>query len=211
MIRKLFLTGLVIVLPITITYLIIMWFVHLITSPFHHFVQNILLESGFIANGFLHVTVEQATSAISTCLIICSVVLLVLLLGIISYYFLLKFFVAISDTILGNIPFIGRIYNAAKDFTQTVFSSTRESFTQVVLVPYPSKDHKAIGLVSGNYKNESLPISNREIVSVLVPGAPNPTIGFVLLFPKEDVIYIDISVTDALRLIMSCGTATLQK
>jgi len=206
MIRKAFIAGLIILLPIAITYTIFVWIVHLITRPFHEFVHSILLEYQIIERGFLHLSTHQATDIIAKILICVTIIAFVFILGVVSHYFLLRFLVYISDSVVGKLPFIGKIYRSCKDFTNIVFSTKQSNFSQVVLVPYPSKDHRAIGLISGVFKNEAIAHDDKEMVSVLIPGTPNPTIGFVLIFPKSDITFIDMNVSEAIRFVISGGT-----
>ena len=207
MIKQRFFAGLVILLPLTITYMILKFIVNLVTKPFHHFVHDVLLEYGIASDHIWFVSHEQVIVIVSKVLILLFLLVFLFFIGFISRLFAHKIFVSITDSIMKNIPFVGRIYSACKDFTNALFSPKSETFSQVALVPYPSREHRSIGFISAELRNDFLPLETKEIVSVLIPGTPNPTVGFVLLFPKEDITLIDMSPQDAIRFIMSCGTS----
>ncbi len=211
MIRRIFLPGLVIFLPLCITYIIFSFLVNVITNPFHDIVHSLLIDFGMANNGLWGFTQAEVNTIISRALIIISLGLLLVLIGAISHRFAVKLFLYINDLVIGKLPIIGSIYSASKDFTHALFSPKSETFTQVVLVPYPSPIHRAIGLVTATLENDFLPSSSKKMISVLIPGTPNPTNGYVLLYPQEEVIYLNMSAKEALRFIMSCGTSQQYK
>jgi uncharacterized membrane protein len=104
-------------------------------------------------------------------------------------------------------PVVRSIYNGLKQIAETVFAQSETSFDQACLIQYPSKGIWAVGFVSTTAKGEvaeRAPI-NEDLISVFVPTTPNPTSGFLLFFPKSDVIYLDMSVEDAAKLVISAG------
>ena len=87
------------------------------------------------------------------------------------------------------------------------FTQKKNSKKSVVLVEYPRKDTWAVGFATKDNKGEMKDKTNRDLVNVFVPTTPNPTSGFLLMFPKEDVIYLDISFEEASKFIVSAGTS----
>jgi len=112
-----------------------------------------------------------------------------------------------AESLIVRMPVVRSIYNGAKQIAETVFAQTERSFEKACLIQYPRKGIWAIGFVSTEAKGE---VARRaetgsELMSVFVPTTPNPTSGFLLFFPKEDVIELDMSVEDAAKLVISAG------
>ncbi len=118
-----------------------------------------------------------------------------------AFHYLFKW----GDLIFHRIPLINKVYKAAQDVMGSLFSQENPSFSQAVLIPFPKKGNYGIGFLI----NESLPegstLDNNDLVSVFVPGTPNPMMGFMLLINRQDVLHIDLPVDDALKFIVSCG------
>lgn len=112
-----------------------------------------------------------------------------------------------AESLIVRMPVVRSIYNGAKQIAETVFAQTERSFEKACLIQYPRKGIWAIGFVSTEAKGE---VARRaetgsDLMSVFVPTTPNPTSGFLLFFPKEDVIELDMSVEDAAKLVISAG------
>ena len=110
------------------------------------------------------------------------------------------------NNILNKIPILRTIYSAIGQMTET-FTSTDKERKNVVLVEYPRKGTWAVGFATKDNKGEIKKKTNRDLVNVFVPTTPNPTSGFLLMFPKEDVIYLNISFEEASKFIVSAGTS----
>ena len=198
--------GLIILLPIAITYWIIKFILNLITHPFEEFVQLALTRLHILNDGFGIFTHEQIILVLSKILVVISLVALILLVGMIGRWFFFRSFIHLADSLLHKIPVVNKVYLACKDFTTALFSPKEGSFSQVVLVPFPSADHLSVGLVTSEFKNEILNNRQDDFISVLIPGTPNPTIGFLLMFSKKQVIFTDMKVDEAIKYVMSCGS-----
>jgi len=129
----------------------------------------------------------------------------ILLVGVLGRSFFSDYFFTHIDAVVHRIPIISTIYKAITEVVHTLFDDENTGFTSVVLAPYPSNQTMSIGFVT----RESLPQETDpqyvNLVSVFVPAALNPSIGFMLFYPKEDLIYLDINKEDAIKLIVSCG------
>jgi uncharacterized membrane protein len=113
--------------------------------------------------------------------------------------------VRIWESLLARIPLVRSIYAAVKQVLETVFSSSGQSFRKVVLIEYPRRDVWTVGFLTGDCAREIQASTARSLVSVFVPTAPNPTSGFFLMVPREDVTELAMSVESGLKLIISAG------
>ena len=110
------------------------------------------------------------------------------------------------NTILKRIPILRTIYSAIGQMTET-FTSSDSGKKNVVLVEYPRKGTWAVGFATNKNTGKIKNKIGQEVVNVFVPTTPNPTSGFLLMFPKEDVIYLDLSFEEASKFIVSAGTS----
>ncbi|MFL2815021.1 MAG: DUF502 domain-containing protein [Candidatus Puniceispirillales bacterium] len=109
------------------------------------------------------------------------------------------------ENILSRMPVVRSVYSAIKQILETVMATQSDAFRQAVLVEYPRKDIWAIGFVTGSTKGEVGENVNKKMVNVFMPTTPNPTSGFLLFFPEKDLIFLKMSVEDALKLVVSGG------
>lgn len=127
------------------------------------------------------------------------------LIGMFTTGYFGKFFVRLGDRIVSKMPFISSVYNLLKQVFETFFSDKKQSFNQVVILEYPRKGLWVIGFVSAPVSGEPAQAFSQKMLYVFVPTTPNPTSGFLLFVPQKDVIKLDMSVEDALKLVISCG------
>ena len=113
--------------------------------------------------------------------------------------------IRIWENILNRMPIVRSVYSAIKQILETVMATQSDAFRQAVLVQYPRKDIWAIGFVTGSTKGEVGKRVDKKMVNVFMPTTPNPTSGFLLFFPEEDLIFLNMSVEDALKLVVSGG------
>lgn len=109
------------------------------------------------------------------------------------------------ENILSRMPVVRSVYSAIKQILETVMATQSDAFRQAVLVEYPRKDIWAIGFVTGSTKGEVGENVDKKMVNVFMPTTPNPTSGFLLFFPEKDLIFLKMSVEDALKLVVSGG------
>ncbi|WP_136635645.1 DUF502 domain-containing protein [Pseudooceanicola onchidii] len=112
-----------------------------------------------------------------------------------------------AETLVDRMPFVRSIYSGAKQLAETVFAQSERSFERACLIQYPRKGIWAIGFVSTEAKGEvaGRAETSSPLLSVFVPTTPNPTSGFLLFFPQEDVIELDMTIEDAAKLVISAG------
>ena len=113
--------------------------------------------------------------------------------------------IRIWEYILNRMPVVRSVYSAIKQILETVMAAQSDAFRQAVLVQYPRKDIWAIGFVTGSTKGEVGKYINENMINVFMPTTPNPTSGFLLFFPEKDLIFLKMSVEDALKLVVSGG------
>jgi len=110
-----------------------------------------------------------------------------------------------GESVLLRVPFMGKIYNVAKQIFSSFFGNGKTIFEKVVLVEYPRKGLYSIGFTTGETKGKVLESVVYAGLNVFIPTTPNPTSGIFLIVPKEDVIFMDMSVEDGIKLVVSGG------
>jgi uncharacterized membrane protein len=203
--KQKFVTGLAILLPITITLMIVTFLVNLLTKPFEGIVQSILGYYNLLGQPFLFLSAENVLVFTSKFLILVTLTSVTIFIGMVGQMFIVNHLLGFGDSLMHRIPIINRIYKAVQDVVKTLFTSEDTSFSQVVLVPFPHDKCLNIGLIARNDMPKDSDPKHQGLVSIFVPGTPNPTMGFLLLFRKEQLIYVDMKVEDALKFIVSCG------
>lgn len=133
------------------------------------------------------------------------VVAVLLATGILVRNILGKKLVALGDYILYHIPIVSPLYRAVKQLVDTIFSSTSRDFKRVVLIEYPRRGVYTLAFVTGTSSGEIQEKTERTVLNTFVPTTPNPTSGFYLIVPEDDVIPLEMGVEDAFRLLMSGG------
>lgn len=203
--KKYFITGLVILLPLTLTILIVVFVMNFLTKPFMGLVVKILSETR-IQQLHTHIlSSEQIIRYGSQIIILIGLFLFTLLLGIFARWFIFKALIKVSDKILHKIPLVNKVYKTTQEIVKTIFVTDKNSFKQVVMAPFPNKGLYSLGLVSRQSPQACSNAVNEELISVFIPTTPNPTTGFLLLFKKEDLIFLDMKTEDAVKYIVSCG------
>ena len=132
--------------------------------------------------------------------------ILITLIGWLSLTFIGKKLLEIFNRILKKIPILRTIYSAITQMTES-FTKSEKDTKNVVLVEYPRKGTWAVGFVTRENTGEISDKTKKNLVNVFVPTTPNPTSGFLLMFPKEEVIYLDLTFEEASRFIVSAGTS----
>ena len=188
--RNYFFTGVVVLIPIGFT----LYLTKILIS-----ISSGLIPSEINPNTYLHFSIP-GLEIILTIIFITTV-------GYLSLSFLGKKLLQIVDDLFKRIPILRTIYSAIGQMTES-FTQKENSKKSVVLIEYPRKGTWAVGFATKENKGEMKDKTNRDLVNVFVPTTPNPTSGFLLMFPKEDVIYLDISFEEASKFIVSAGTST---
>ena len=188
-IRNYFIAGIVVLIPLGITvYLTIL----IIT------ISSKVLPKEINPNHYLPYNIPGLEIIIS--------LFIITFIGWLSLSFLGRKFLNLFNNILKRIPILRTIYSALGQMTQT-FTNTDSKRKNVVLIEYPRKGSWAVGFATKDNVGEITAKTNKKLVNVFVPTTPNPTSGFLLMFPKDEVIYLDMSFEEASKFIVSAGTS----
>lgn len=131
--------------------------------------------------------------------------------GIIVTNFLGRRIVHLAEKILDKIPLVRTIYKSTKQVVTTIFSSNSDSFRNVVLIEYPRKGVWSIAFQTGSGKSKVNASSDEELITVFIPTTPNPTSGFLLLVPKSQAVDLEMSIDEALKMVISLGVVQPQQ
>src|SRR5215207_6628852 len=133
------------------------------------------------------------------------VVLLVTALGYLSSYVFGKYFLSVGERVIQRIPGIGAVYNSVKQIVATFGTENRNLFNKVVLVEFPRKGTWTLGFLTNKQQGEAQSMAGTETWTVFVPTTPNPTSGFLLMLPHHEIVELDMSVGDGMKMIISGG------
>ncbi len=190
-----FLTGLLVVVPVALTFLVVRW----IVTFMDRMLLNILppewqpdLLIGFKVPGL---------GLIATAL-------LILLIGVLTANIFGRSLVNFYERLLDRIPLVKGIYALFKQVADTVLSREKSAFRKAVLIEYPRRDVWAVAFVTGISEGEVQEVTSQRLVNIFVPTTPNPTSGFYILLPESDIIELSMSVEEAFKLIISGGMVT---
>lgn len=190
--RKSFMAGLLIWLPIWVTLLVINFLVDLLSKSL------LLLPDNYQPDRMLGFHVPGIGVIITLAVIF--------LTGIFVANFIGRYFVSLGDALVARIPLVRTIYTGVKQVTQTLFQPGGQSFRKVLLVEYPRAGVWSIAFQTGEVaKNIESLMHTEPMVSYFIPTTPNPTSGFLLMAPKSNVIELDMSVDQALKFVISLG------
>jgi len=187
--RNYFITGIVVLVPIGIT---------LYLTKFFITISSKIIPAEINPNNYLPFLIPGLEIVLS--------VILITLIGYLSLSFLGRKILQLFNNLLKRIPILRTIYSALGQMAETL-APKRKSRKSVVLVEYPRKGSWAVGFATKDNKGEISKRTNENLVNVFVPTTPNPTSGFLLMFPKEDIIYLDMSFEEASKFIVSAGTS----
>ena len=134
-----------------------------------------------------------------------SVVLIVTALGYVSRYVFGQFFVSIGERFMLSIPGVSAVYNTVKQIVDTFGTQNKNLFNQVVLVEFPRPGVWAIGFLTNKTQGEAQAKTAEEVWTVFVPTTPNPTSGFLILFPAREITPLEMSVGEGMKMIISGG------
>ena len=189
-IRNYFITGVVVLIPIGFT---------LYLSKILIGISSNLIPKNLNPNHYLPFDIPGIEILIS--------ILLITLVGGLSLSFFGRRILKLIDDLFKRIPFLRTVYSAIVQMTET-FSKKDDSKKSVVLIEYPRKGVWAVGFATKENTGEMAKKTNKNLINVFVPTTPNPTSGFLLMFPKDDVIYLDLTFEEASKFIVSAGTST---
>ena len=189
-IRNYFITGIVVLIPIGIT---------IYLTKFLISISSKIIPKEINPNHYLPYDIPGLEILIA--------LILITFIGWLSLSFIGKRFLDFFNSVLSKIPILRTIYAAIVQMTET-FTNKKSDKKNVVLVEYPRKGTWAVGFATKDNSGEISDKTNKKLVNVFVPTTPNPTSGFLLMFPKEEVIYLDMTFEQASQFIVSDGTSS---
>jgi uncharacterized membrane protein len=189
--RKYFITGLLIWVPLAIT----LWVLNLIIGTMDQ--SLLLLPEAWRPASWIGFNIIGAGTILT--------LIIVFVTGLAAHNFIGRQVVAIWEAVLTRIPVVKSIYSSVKQVSDTLFSSSGNAFRKAVLVQYPRHGSWTIAFLTGVPGGEVAKHLQDDFISVYVPTTPNPTSGFFLMMPRSDVIELDMSVDEALKYIVSMG------
>ena len=188
--RNYFITGVFVLIPIGFT---------LYLSKILIGLSSKILPENINPNNYLPYEIPGIEILIS--------IIFITIVGGLSLSFLGKRILKLIDDLFKRIPFLRTVYSAIVQMTET-FSKKDDGKKSVVLIEYPRKGVWAVGFATKENKGEMAQKTGKNLINVFVPTTPNPTSGFLLMFPIEDVIYLNMSFEEASKFIVSAGTST---
>jgi len=187
--RNYFITGVVVLIPIGFT---------LYLSKILIGISSKIIPKNINPNHYLPFDIPGVEIFIS--------IILITIVGGLSLSFFGRRILKLIDDLFKRIPFLRTVYSAIVQMTET-FSKSDDKQKSVVLIEYPRKDVWAVGFATKENKSEMAVKTNKKLINVFVPTTPNPTSGFLLMFPIEDVIYLNMTFEEASKFIVSAGTS----
>ena len=192
--KKIFITGLAIIIPVGLTLYILIFLIDMMDNllkiiPFRYQPETLL---GFRIPG-LGVIVT---------------VVLIFVCGLVAKSYLGYRIVSSGESFVDKIPFVRSIYQSIKQVSDSMFADRRSGFKKVVLVEFPRKGIYTVGFVTGNPGPEIQSKVGQTCISVFLPTTPNPTSGYLVIVPEDDLLQVDMTVEEALTYIISVGIVT---
>ena len=187
--RTYFFTGVVVLIPIGIT---------LYLTKFIIQISSKIIPEEINPNNYLPFSIPGLEILIS--------IIVITLVGGLSFSFIGKKLLQLINDLFKRIPILRTIYSAITQMTET-FTNKDDSKRSVVLVEYPRKGTWAVGFATKKNETEISSKTNKNLINVFLPTTPNPTSGFLLMFPEEEIVYLDMTFEEASKFIVSAGTS----
>ena len=188
-IRNYFITGIVVLVPIGITLYLTKFFVS---------VSSNFIPKGINPNNYLPFSIPGLEILLS--------IIFITIIGGLSLSFIGKKILQFVNDLFKKIPILRTIYSAIGQMTESL-SQSKKNKKSVVLIEYPRKGTWAVGFATKDNKGEISRKTSKQLVNVFVPTTPNPTSGFLLMFPKDEIKYLDMTFEEASKFIVSAGTS----
>ncbi len=186
--RNYFFAGIVVLIPLAITLYFTLFLIN---------ISSIILPKELNPNHYLPYNIPGVEIIIS--------IFLITFIGWLSLSFIGKKLLEVFNNILKRIPFLRTVYSAIVQMVET-FTKREEGQKNVVLVEYPRKGSWAVGFATKDNSGEITNKTKKNLVNVFIPTTPNPTSGFLLMFNKDEIIYLDMTFEEASKFIVSAGT-----
>jgi len=189
--KNYFLTGLLVILPIFITVYVIWYLIKAMDAVLK------FIPAKYLPETYTNIYIPGVGLIL--------VVILILIVGILTRNIAGKTVLQFWDNLVDRIPLARILYSSVKQLLQAFFFQNSDSFQRVALIEYPRRGIYVLGFITGESRGEIQVKTNKKMINVFVPTTPNPTSGFYVLVPEEDLMLLDMSVEDAFKLLISGG------
>ena len=190
-IKNYFLTGLLVILPIFVTVYVIWFLIRVMDVVLKYIPPKYLPET--------HLPFQIPGLGLIL------VIILIFVVGLLTRNLAGRRVVHIWENMVDRIPLVRIIYSGVKQLLEAFFIQKNQAFKRVALLEYPRRGTYVIGFITGESKGEVQSKINKNMINVFVPTTPNPTSGFYILIPEDELIVLDMTVEDAFKLIISGG------
>ncbi|MBM7614643.1 DUF502 domain-containing protein [Alkaliphilus hydrothermalis] len=185
-IRNTLITGLLVILPMALTAIVILWLFNRVDIVFRQPIENII---GFRIYG-LGVLIT---------------LFLIFIVGLLARNYSGNKLINFTELVLERIPLVRTVYFSIKQLTETIYGSKHTAFRKAVLVEYPSPGRYSIAFVTSDGSEEIVEKTGEDVVGLFIPTTPNPTSGVYIMIPKKETIPLEMSVEQAIKLVISGG------
>ncbi len=199
--RAYFLAGILVTAPLAITIALATWLIEFVDSRIVP-----LIPLRYNPDFYLKEYLGYEIGIPGLGLIV--LIVFITLVGAMTAGFLGRFLIRFSENMLNRMPVIRSVYGASKQILETVLKHQSNAFRQAVLVEYPRRGIWAIAFITGRTEGEVQNLIADDLINIFLPTTPNPTSGFLLFVPKEDMILLDMSVEEAIKMVISGGIVT---
>ena len=199
--RAYFLAGILVTAPLAITIALASWLIEFVDSRIVP-----LIPLRYNPDVYLKEYLGYEIGIPGLGLVV--LVVFITLVGAMTAGFLGRFVIRFSENMLNRMPVIRSIYGASKQILETVLQQQSNAFRQAVLVEYPRRGIWAIGFITGRTEGEVQNLIADDLINVFLPTTPNPTSGFLLFVPKQDLVKLDMAVEEAIKMVISGGIVT---
>lgn len=200
-IRGYFLAGVLVTMPLAITFAVARWFILFVDSQIVPMIPEAWNPDTYIKD---HVGFEIGLPGLGVVVLIMAITVI----GALTAGFVGRFVIKTGENVLARMPVIRSVYSAIKQILETVLQQQSQAFRQAVLVEYPRRGVWAIGFITGETEGEVQSLTQEEVLNVFLPTTPNPTSGFLLFLPREDLVVLDMTVEEAVKMVISGGIVT---
>jgi len=193
--RAYLMTGILVVAPISITFYLAWVFIGFVDSK-----VTPLIPAKYNPETYL----PFALPGLGLIVLVTSLILV----GAATAGFFGRLWMRVSEQILARMPVIRNVYGAVKQILETVLAQQSNAFREAVLVEYPRRGIWAIAFITGRTEGEVQNVTAEECINIFLPTTPNPTSGFLLFVPKKDLVHLDMTVEEAIKMVISGGIVT---
>lgn len=195
--RNAFISGLMLLAPVGVTIFVINFLINFLGKPSSRLFFFFVDEATLTAYPWMNLVLVVVSAFI--------VVVLITLFGWMSQFLIARFFMGWFERFMSSVPLVRSVYMTVKQIVETFSKSNKAMFNTTVLIEYPRKGVYAIGFLTGDGKGEVQDKTSSFLLCVFLPTTPNPTSGFLLLVPKDEVTILEMSVADGMKAIISGG------